>query len=261
MALIVSTANAEKYFVLDVNRILDSLTFNSISLREIDKTIKYAEKSGFLIKTISFENADVQKIYYNMSESKNYLVYIPYNENAARIEIYNTKNSKIMDIDVSSFSNTCGNKICEEHESYESCTKDCPSGAKDDFCDEVKDGVCDPDCSPKTDADCGEGKLEAGNGSRSVTTTESEPIKQTGLPEEPQAKSKYLIWILSASAVIAAILLFLFLKKRKENQVVNSLRQYISENITRGFTLQQIKDTLFREGYTEKEVQKAVRAI
>lgn len=255
--LLLNVVNAEKYFVLDVNYIIGSVTFNSISLREIDRTIKYTDTSGFLIKTVSFENSDIEKIYYNMSINKNYLIYIPYNENAAKIEMYNLKNSKIMDIDISSYANTCGNARCEDYESYESCTKDCKSGSMDDFCDELKDGICDPDCSVKTDVDCTE-KDERTNQTIAATPQRERQIE----PEaEIREKPNYLIWILLALAIVILILLFLFIKKRKEGQVTSSLRQYINENIRRGFTLQQIKDVLYREGYTEREVDKAIRSI
>ncbi len=257
MFLLVNIANAEKYFVLDVNHIIDSVTFNSISLKEIDRTIKYNGKSGFLIKTVSFENTEINSIYYNMSENQNYLVYIPYSKNAAKIEMYNIKNSKIMDIDVSSFSNTCGNSICEEHESYESCTADCSSGSKDDFCDGISDGICDPDCSLKTDIDC-KGVVEEGN--ETITPITKEKVQKIEL-EQPKEKPNYLIWILLFSFIVIFVLLFLFIKKRKETQIIDSLKQYISENIRRGFTLQQIKQVLYREGYTEKEIDKAIKAI
>ncbi len=256
MFLLVSNVNAEKYFVLDVNYIIGSVTFNSISLREIDKTIKYADKSGFLIKAVSFDNVDIKSVYYNMSENRNYFIYIPYSENAARIEMYNPKGSKIMDIDVSSFADTCGNKICEGYESYESCTRDCSSGGQDDFCDEVKDGICDPDCSFKNDIDCEILEFEKTNESVITKTKQEKP-----LIEKPKERTNYMIWILSVLAVIVLILLFLFIKKRKENQIIDSLKQYINENIRRGFTLQQIKDILYREGYTQKEVDKAIKSI
>ena len=165
------------------------------------------------------------------------------------------------DLDVSSFADTCGNGICEKHESYESCTKDCSSGSKDDFCDEVKDGICDPDCSSKTDIDCAEMKVGGVNASTNISTTIPKTSKQEQIPKETEAKPNYLTWILLILAVIVIILLFLFIKKRKENETVSSLRQYISDNIRRGFTLQQIKDTLFREGYTEREVDKAIKSI
>ena len=61
--------------------------------------------------------------------------------------------------------------------------------------------------------------------------------------------------------VVIVALAFLFIKKQKEKHTTESLRQYISESIRRGFTLQQIKDALFREGYKEKEIDKAVKVV
>src|SRR3989338_2882606 len=168
--LLVNIVAAEKYFALDINynNVLGSLTFNSNSLKEIEKTIKYSDKSGFLIKTVSFDNSELERFYLNMSESKNYLVYVPHNKNAEKILVYNLNNSIVLDIDVSSFADTCGNNICEPYESYESCTRDCKSGSKDDFCDEVKDGICDLDCSSKTDADCSDKKAYENNETTAV---------------------------------------------------------------------------------------------
>ncbi|MBI4143471.1 hypothetical protein HY487_01150 [Candidatus Woesearchaeota archaeon] len=256
MFLLANSANAEKYFVLDVNYIIGSVTFNGISLKETDRAVKY-DNSGFLVKTVSFDSSDIEKAYYNMSENKKYLLYIPYDENAARIEVYNLKSSKIMDIDVASFADTCSNSICEAHESYESCTKDCSSGGQDDFCDELKDGICDPDCSAKTDIDCQSVEV---NGNASIVAkprTEEETFGEI----EDQKKPNYLLWISLVLAIIIIVAVILFIKNRKENQTITSLKQYISENIRKGFSLQQIKDVLYREGYSDKEIDKAVRSI
>ena len=256
--LLVNSANAEKYFVLDTNQIIGSVTFNSISMRETDQPIKYTDTSGFLVKTVSFENSDILKVYYNLPENKKYLLYIPYDENAARIEVYNPKNSKVMDIDVSSFANTCGNNKCENHESYESCTKDCSSGNQDDFCDEVKDGICDPDCSLKTDVDC---ENAGANGNASVSAKTKAKEKEIIEKTEDGKKSNYFLWILIILVILAVVLILFFIKRKKESQIVSSLKQYISENIREGFTLQQIKDVLYREGYSEKEIDRAVKTI
>lgn len=42
----------------------------------------------------------------------------------------------------------CGNNKCEVGlgENFKSCSKDCPSGSKDGYCDEIREGKCDPDC-------------------------------------------------------------------------------------------------------------------
>lgn len=48
----------------------------------------------------------------------------------------------------------CGDGKCEEDETYENCQADCPSGFKDNFCDNLLDFRCDPDCTNNSDLDC-----------------------------------------------------------------------------------------------------------
>jgi putative hemolysin len=50
----------------------------------------------------------------------------------------------------------CGNNKCDVElgENYKLCPKDCPSGSKDNYCDAITDGRCDPDCKEKEDIDC-----------------------------------------------------------------------------------------------------------
>ena len=45
------------------------------------------------------------------------------------------------------------NGVCEHDETYLNCPQDC-SGSKDNYCDTLRDGVCDPDCSRWEDLDC-----------------------------------------------------------------------------------------------------------
>lgn len=47
----------------------------------------------------------------------------------------------------------CGDKVCEIAETYNSCPADCQSGGADNYCDKVKDNICDPDCFGQ-DPDC-----------------------------------------------------------------------------------------------------------
>ena len=263
IVLLAGIANAEKYFALDVNYIQGSVTFNSINLREIDRTIKHEDKSGFLIKAVSFDGSDMQKIYYNMSENRNYVIYVPYDKNTEKILVYNPGNSVVIDLDVSSFAETCGNKICEPYESYENCPQDCKSGAKDDFCDRVKDSICDPDCAQKEDTDCAQNAISNKSIGTPATASKINNQQQNQVtPEEISIQSpNYLAWILLLLGAVISALIFFFIKKIKEKQVVSSLKQYIGENIRKGFTLQQIKDTLFRAGYKEKEIDKAIKSI
>jgi len=50
----------------------------------------------------------------------------------------------------------CGNNKCDVElgENYKLCPKDCPSGSKDNYCDAITDGRCDPDCKEGEDIDC-----------------------------------------------------------------------------------------------------------
>ncbi|MBN1502435.1 hypothetical protein JW930_02745 [Candidatus Woesearchaeota archaeon] len=41
---------------------------------------------------------------------------------------------------------TCGDMICEKNENYLVCPQDCISGVKDNYCNNARDRVCDPDC-------------------------------------------------------------------------------------------------------------------
>lgn len=47
----------------------------------------------------------------------------------------------------------CGDGSCGIPESYNTCPQDCPSGRWDGYCDKVKDGKIDPDCSEGEDPD------------------------------------------------------------------------------------------------------------
>ena len=230
--------------------------------REIDRTVKYEDKSGYLVKTISFDGSDIQKIYYNLSENNNYVIYVPYDKNAAKIIVYSPSNSVVVDLDVSSFADTCGNKICEPYESHENCQNDCKSGAKDGFCDKAKDGICDPDCTQKDDSDCAQSAI--GNKSIGTPATASkinQPQQNEVTTQEAPTQNNYLMWILLPLGIIISALIFFVVKKIKENQIVSSLKQYIGENIRKGFTLQQIKNMLFRAGYKEKEIDKAIKSF
>jgi len=95
----------------------------------------------------------------------------------------------------------CGDKQCmiEKGESYNTCPQDCFSGANDNFCDTMKDDVCDPDCLVDEDTDC--------NG---VFTEGSNKKEGNGL-----------LFIL-AILVISALLVFFLIrgKVKKETKII-----------------------------------------
>lgn len=73
---------------------------------------------------------------------------------------------------------TCGDGVCGIPENYSSCPQDCSSGEEDGYCDAVKDGICDPDCTKGEDADCAE-NLEGGATTVTATTITPSEVKRT----------------------------------------------------------------------------------
>jgi hypothetical protein len=80
---------------------------------------------------------------------------IPYFSNGKIVEIFNFTGEKVFEIDVGYLAKVCGNGVCNDHESYADCLEDCKSGSKDDYCDGIKDFICDVDCVHGIDPDCG----------------------------------------------------------------------------------------------------------
>jgi hypothetical protein len=56
-------------------------------------------------------------------------------------------------VDVAYLAKTCGNNVCESHETAIDCPRDCKGDIKDNLCNYVSDGICDPDCT-NMDKDC-----------------------------------------------------------------------------------------------------------
>ena len=76
---------------------------------------------------------------------------LPYQGDAKTIKVFH-REKEIFSFDISSFCNE--DNICSEYENEISCPSDCPSGSKDDYCDGLEDGICDPDCAKGKDPDC-----------------------------------------------------------------------------------------------------------
>ncbi len=71
------------------------------------------------------------------------VVFLPYSEKAETVKIYKD-DKELMSVDLKQICNS--NKQCDQYENYLSCSQDCQSGSKDNFCDKVEDDICDKDC-------------------------------------------------------------------------------------------------------------------
>jgi|GEM_PF-2450284 len=141
---------------------------------------------------------------------------VPYSTNAASFQV--KKGTTILleqDINLCNNDGTCQPA---NGENTLSCFADCPGGSDDDYCDELFDGVCDPDCGeqgrPDKDVDCtcGDGTCSAREDS--VTC-----------PEDCGAASNIITNLIygvigGGIAIIAAIiiLIVLLVKRRKKGK-------------------------------------------
>ena len=251
LVLMMGSVQAAKYFVLDVNNLDGSVTFNSNSLKEIDRVIENNGKIGLLIKTVSYLGKILDTVHYEMSENKNYVIYIPYNKEATKIEMYNLKNSMIMEIGVSSFADTCGNNICEDYETYDSCSKDCIANNKDSIPKENSDKISNP---TPTNHEIDQPKPIVENSNSAASELNNQGANQN-------LTTNYYLWGLLFLFIFVFILIFVFIKKRNEDKTINSLREYAIENQRKGFTMQQIRDALSNNGYRDKEIEKALKSL
>ncbi len=96
---------------------------------------------------------------------------------------------------------TCNaNGVCEiyDAEDYRLCPEDCPSGGTDFYCDEMPDGICDPDCIGKVesvDPDC------TGNETAPHAPTSSVPVQMAPKPPEDPG----FPWFLAIGAVLVVL--------------------------------------------------------
>ena len=95
----------------------------------------------------SFNEKIITTFKFQMSANNNQVtIKAPYYKDGKTINIYDKSNKKLLDVDVGYFADVCGDKECQDHENYGRCSEDCPSGSKDNYCDKLSDGKCDPDC-------------------------------------------------------------------------------------------------------------------
>ena len=115
------------------------------------------DPQDFLAKLYSFQDEVLIEPYFSPEESEKFDLKLPYYPTGKTIKVFNSDdNTEILEINIQVFAQVCGDNQCQGHESYESCEQDCLSGGEDDFCDQVTDGTCDPDCKniKDFDSDC-----------------------------------------------------------------------------------------------------------
>ncbi|MBD3203082.1 hypothetical protein GF327_02210 [Candidatus Woesearchaeota archaeon] len=132
---------------------------------------------------------------------------------------------------------TCGNGFCDQNENYYSCEKDCASGHKDNFCDNVNEGRCDPDCI-KTDPDCPDYKLE---------TKKQESNPAWG-------------YILGTASIITILGFLILLFKKIAGQKIEKDREiYNVDNINRYSNIKEQKQESNWTNQTDQEIVEDIK--
>ena len=168
-------ANAQsKAYLLNIHYIRGELKLNSVfvTVAQIQKSVgKNSNTYEAIIEDFNGKTLYTMFFYINRGfigppaiggEQPNYIeqddlnfaLILPYFKNGSYIKIFSPKKKLLLKVDVSVFANTCGDGVCQRQENYKTCPQDCSSGGKDNYCDKVKDGICDPDCKMGEDPDC-----------------------------------------------------------------------------------------------------------
>ena len=78
-------------------------------------------------------------------EQTTHLVILPYYSDGKLLKLYDANKNLLREKDVGFLAQVCGDDVCQDHESFADCSKDCSSFGKDDYCNEDELNN-DPDC-------------------------------------------------------------------------------------------------------------------
>jgi hypothetical protein len=117
------------------------------------------------------------------------------------------------------------NQICEKDlgENYLTCLQDCPTGAADGLCDLMKDGKCDPDCTPGSDIDCliPENNETQPSDNKTNPGVETKPGNETPIETPPKSALETYWWIIPIILILIIALIVIYLKKRSKPKQTN----------------------------------------
>lgn len=169
-------AEENKIYLIPINYDKESISFGEISTKlgyapSSDNDQTEDKSQQYLIELISFSNQVLESKVFNFSlimmpappkpkESKekffqdtpatldktSTLVIFPYHKDGRELKVYDSNKKLIISKNIAYLSDVCGDGICQDHESNESCPKDCQAAAKDDYCN-PQYRATDPDCA------------------------------------------------------------------------------------------------------------------
>ena len=189
-----------------------------------------------------------------------FTVATPYQSDTREIIVRDPQQEAVLSIPVLQFADTCNNGICEPQESFETCSQDCASGGSDDFCDELRDGVCDPDCTGTFDGDCRVEQVFQKTESKG-TIKEEKYVLTAPQPAEKAASLNFVIMIIGGLVLIAFIGVGFIVVHTRKTHKINQMREYAAQTLNQGYTPQQIRNTLLSNGYVMGDVNSAMEGL
>ena len=125
------------------------------------------------------------------------LVIFPYHKDGQTLNVYDGQKKLILTKDIAYLADVCGDNVCQDHESYESCTKDCAATGKDDYCN-IDRLNQDPDC----------GKLIAANLALAKSTQATTKSILAG---------KLIIYVIALILLLTVVAAYFIYRKRKNS--------------------------------------------
>lgn len=268
MCILCAGVYAEKIYELALSNTGDALSYSYVKIGEGEPIIRTLEHPY----RIEMKDSADKQVYLYSFEPPFYGAFIlnlPYDKSITKIIIKDNQGKDIFDIPTQEFADTCGDQACSPHESYETCPADCMSGGMDDYCDEKRDGICDPDCAAEDDIDCAEVGLEEETAEVIEKKEEKEmeekaiiQIKEKeDITEAPKKISRVspttIILSILSFAVLIIIAVFVLSKTKAKKESNTALEDYFIQYLNQGYPYEQIAGVLRQQGYSESEIMSA----
>jgi len=260
LILILIPVSAEKAYVLSLSNLDNTITYSSIKVVDADVPEKSREYK-YSAQIIGFSGNIIYKTSFNPPSYGPFALTLPYESNAKKILLKNQEDKELLSISTAQFADTCGNYICEDHESYETCPDDCRSGSEDDYCDEEQDGICDPDCINGEDIDCTKKEKTEDNQDANKTKPNAniEPLKKAILKKRIVPKKESSIILIIILTVLSSLLISVFalLINKNKKRDAEILKKYLTKYLSKGYSYKQLEQALINQGYKKQDIESA----
>lgn len=218
---------------------------------EVAQEYSYCEKQGYELKMV-YGGDKCASI-----SSQNCAVCVL--ENGEEVEV-----TQLMDLDFNEA--TCGDGVCTGiEENPGNCPQDCPSGTEDFYCDEITDGKCDPDCKNGEDPDCPVTMISELKAEQALEEKEIPLKTDLELKEDKESEKSNLPLIAGLSFLIIIIISGVLISNKMrsssstEEKDILKLKPYIINSRRKGYSKQQITQTLLKRGWNSKIIEKAFK--